>query len=254
MTDGPSGRRPGKRGGGRDGDGADIRFYGRRKGHTLRDGPRQRLAERLPQLTIDISQPPPADLRTLFPRPVVDVYLEIGFGTGEHIVWQAGQHPDIGYIGAEPFLNGLSRFVAQAEAAGVDNISIHPEDGRPLLDWLPPASIGRAYVLYPDPWPKRRHLSRRFINDENLARLARVLRPQAELLVATDIGDYVRSSLSAVFRQGSFHWLADTAADWRQKSPWWPETRYESKARNEGRRSAYLRLRRLAPAADGGPG
>ncbi len=158
MTDGPSGRRPGKRGGGRDGDGADIRFYGRRKGHTLRDGPRQRLAERLPQLTIDISQPPPADLRTLFPRPVVDVHLEIGFGTGEHIVWQAGQHPDIGYIGAEPFLNGLSRFVAQADDAGVDNISIHPEDGRPLLDWLPSASIGRAYVLYPDPWPKRRHL------------------------------------------------------------------------------------------------
>ena len=218
----------------------DRQFYGRRKGHTLRPRQQERLAVRLPELRLDLQGSPPTSLSALFPVPVNEFWLEVGFGGGEHLIHQAVSNPGVGLLGAEPFINGLSRMVQQLDAAGARNVRIHDDDARFLLKWLPPESISRAFILYPDPWPKRRHHRRRFVSAENLALLARVMKPGASLTVATDIPDYVRTTLIAIFSEGSFRWTAEVPEDWRKKNPDWPETRYEEKAKAAGRVSAYL--------------
>jgi tRNA (guanine-N7-)-methyltransferase len=177
------------------------------------------------------------DLASLFENR--EVWLEIGFGGGEHMVHQAVLRPDIGIIGCEPYINGVAMLLGKIRDAGCDNIRIHPGDVRDLFDVLPDASISRAFLLYPDPWPKKRHHRRRFVTPEHLEPLARVLRPGAMFRVATDIPDYVRQALFEIPRHG-FTWTAEQPGDWREAWPDWHSTRYEQKALREGRVPHYL--------------
>ncbi|MFP4044311.1 MAG: tRNA (guanine(46)-N(7))-methyltransferase TrmB [Rhodosalinus sp.] len=222
-------------------------FYGRIHGKALKPNQLRWLEEDLPRLSpgpVGRDENPERrllDLKALFGgRPV---WLEVGFGGGEHIVHQAASNPEVGIIGAEPFVNGVAMALGKIRKAGVANVRIHAGDVRDLFDVLPVASIARAFVLYPDPWPKARHHRRRFVTPEHLEPLARVMAPGAILRVATDIPDYVRQTLEEVPRHG-FHWLAQGPQDWRR--PWedWLPTRYERKALREGRRPHYLTFRR----------
>ena len=223
-------------------------FYGRIHGKTLRDGQKVWLDEDLAALSPgpvsweDNPERAPLDLGGLFGgRPL---WLEVGFGGGEHLVHQAAAHPEVGIIGCEPFVNGVAMLLGKIRAAAVDNLAVHPGDVRDLFDVLPEASVVKAFVLYPDPWPKKRHHRRRFVTPEYLAPLHRVMAPGAELRIATDIADYVRQALEEVPRAG-FAWAAERPADWRQ--PWadWLSTRYEQKALREGRAPHYLTFHRL---------
>ena len=222
-------------------------FYGRLKGKTLKPSQKTYLAEDLAALSpgpVGWDENPdrnPIDLGTLFGgKPV---WLEIGFGGGEHLVHQAQANPGIGIIGAEPYINGVAMLLGKIRRAGVANLAIHPGDARDLFDVLPDASVERAFLLYPDPWPKKRHHRRRFVTPEHLSPLARVLKPGAMFRVATDIPDYVRQTLEEVPKAG-FEWLAENPGDWRD--PWkdWLPTRYEKKALREGRTPHYLTFRR----------
>lgn len=223
-------------------------FYGRIHGKTLKQNQKVYLDEDLAQLSpgpVDWEENPerkPLDLDARFGgRPV---WLEVGFGGGEHMVHQAAQNPDVGIIGAEPYINGVAMLLGKIRQAGVTNLAVYPGDARDLMDVLPDRSISRAFLLYPDPWPKKRHHRRRFVTQEHLLPLARVLQPGAIFRVATDIPDYVRQTLEEVPRAG-FEWLAERPADWRE--PWgdWISTRYEQKALREGRVPHYLTFRRL---------
>ncbi|MDR3375390.1 MAG: tRNA (guanine(46)-N(7))-methyltransferase TrmB [Ancalomicrobiaceae bacterium] len=221
-------------------------FYGRRKGKPLRKGHAHLVETLLPSLSLDLGQPAPADLRALFSVPVDDVWMESGFGGGEHLLNLAEANPGIGLIGAEPFVNGMAKLLAIIDARPdlARRIRLHAADAVPLLDWLPEASLGRFYLLYPDPWPKTRHWKRRFVGEDNLARLARVLRPEAEFRFASDWAPYVDWTLQRVPEHTGFRWLAETSQDWKQPWAGWPGTRYEAKALREGRVPAYLRFRR----------
>lgn len=222
-------------------------FYGRLKGKSLRRNQEEWLAEDLTALSpgaVDWDVNPdraPIDLHRLFGGR--EVWLEIGFGGGEHMVHQALRNPDVGVIGCEPYINGVAMLLGKIRQAGVDNLAVYPGDVRNLFDVLPEASIGRAFLLYPDPWPKKRHNRRRFVTPEYLEPLTRVLKPGAEFRMATDIPDYVRQTLQQVPRFG-FGWMAEGPVDWR--APWadWPSTRYEQKALRENRVPHYLTFRK----------
>ena len=223
-------------------------FYGRRKGQHLKASQERYLAEDLAALSpgpVDWDVNPdrvPLDLAALFQGR--ETWLEIGFGGGEHLVHQAATHSDVGIIGCEPYINGVAMLLGKIRSAGVENLRVYPGDARDLFDVLPDASISKAFLLYPDPWPKARHHRRRFVTPEHLEPLARVLKPGAVFRVATDIPDYVRQTLIEVPRAG-FEWLAEGASDWRV--PWgdWLSTRYEQKALREGRVPHYLTFRKL---------
>lgn len=215
----------------------------------MRPGRRRLLAELLPRLKIDISTDR-IDPATLFARPVDDVWLEVGFGGGEHLAEQARLHPGVGLIGCEPFINGVSKLLGEIERDGLEeNIRIHDDDARDLIDLLPDASIGRAFVLFADPWPKARHSGRRFIGPENLDRLARVMKDGAELRLASDQMPLIRWMLFHTASHPDFQWLARGPRDWRVRPADWPPTRYEAKALDKGITSAYLTFRRLPRAA-----
>ncbi|MEM1345188.1 MAG: tRNA (guanosine(46)-N7)-methyltransferase TrmB [Pseudomonadota bacterium] len=224
-------------------------FHGRRKGKPLRPGHERLLAEALGPLALpDVGwdenpKRRPLDLGARFGS--APVWLEIGFGGGEHLRHQAAENPDVGLIGAEPFINGVAMLLAAIERAGLTNIALHPGDARDLLDVLPEAAITRVFLLYPDPWPKKRHRKRRFLQAGNLDALARVMAPGAHLRFATDIEDYVGHALEAIHAHPAFTWTAERAADWRTPWPDWPGTRYEAKALREGRRPHYLTFQRL---------
>lgn len=225
-------------------DHPDGSFFGRRVGKPLREQRRQRFEAALGRLGLDLAQPAPADLAALFTAPVDEVWLEIGFGGGEHLLHEARRLPRTGFLGVEPFVNSLAKAAVDVDAAGLDNVRLHDDDAVPLLDWLPPASLDGIYQLYPDPWPKRRHWKRRFVNAGTIARFARVLRPGACYRFASDIDTYVEWTLSRFAASPDFEWTARRAADWRE--PWqpWSGTRYEAKALREGRRGHYLEFRR----------
>jgi len=174
---------------------------------------------------------------------VREIWLEIGFGSGEHLLWQAEHHSDIGFIGCEPFINGMASLLGAVEDRGLTNIRVHDGDARDALAWLPEASIGRIFILFPDPWPKLRHRKRRLVS-ETVPALARVLKQGGDIRFASDDGDYAAQALLAFQAGGQFDWLAERAGDWRMRPQDWPETRYERKAVSDGRRSAYLRFRR----------
>lgn len=174
----------------------DRRFYGRRKGRPLRKGQQQLIDTLLPRLAIALPNAGKLDPKALFPRNTAQVWLEIGFGGGEHLAEQARANRDVGLIGCEVFLNGIATLLAQVSAGGLDNVRVYPEDARDLLDALPDASLDRVFLLFPDPWPKRRHADRRFIQPANLDLLARLMKPGAEFRVASDDPTYVGWALA----------------------------------------------------------
>lgn len=219
-------------------------FYGRRHGKTLRQSQKGYLADDLGTLRprgITLDENPartPIDPAAIFgdDRPV---WLEVGFGGGEHMVAMAARYPDIGIIGCEPFINGVAMLLGKIRAAGVSNVSVHPGDARDLMDVLPDASVARAFLNYPDPWPKARHHRRRFVTPEHLVPLYRVMAPGAEFRVATDIPDYMRQTLEEVPKAG-FTLVSDGPVAWDD----WHSTRYEQKALREGRVPHYATFRR----------
>ena len=222
-------------------------FYGRRKGKHLKSSQEGYLDQDLAALSpgpVDWDVNPdrtPLDLQGLFGgKPV---WLEIGFGGGEHMVHQAAQNPDVGIIGCEPYINGVAMLLGKIRKAKVDNLAVYPGDVRDMFDVLPEGSIDRAFLLYPDPWPKARHHRRRFVTPEHLEPLVRVLKPGAIFRVATDIPDYVRQTLEQVPGHG-FEWLAEGPDDWRVAWDDWISTRYEKKALREGRVPHYLTFRK----------
>ena len=208
----------------------------------MRDGRRRLVDEELPRLRMPVG--PLENLQSLFSDPVSDVWLEIGFGAGEHLIHQAEANPHIGFIGAEPFINGVARVLAEAEKKSLHNIRIHDDDARPLLERLPAASIGRVFLLFSDPWPKTRHHKRRFVNAANLDALARILKPGGEFRFASDDAGFVRWALAATLAHDGLDWTAKGPADWRERPPDAIATRYETKALTEGRNCVYLRFQR----------
>jgi tRNA (guanine-N7-)-methyltransferase len=231
-------RRPGD-----DKEGSQRAFFGRRKGHPLKPRQAALFDTLLPQIALDLAMPAPADLRTLFGN-VDDVRLEIGFGGAEHLIAQAKANPRSGFIGSDAFVNAIGKALTAIDADKLGNIRLHFGDASALLDWLPAGALARVDLLYPDPWPKRRHWKRRFIQDDSLARLARILQPGGELRFATDIADYAAWALARVLCSKDFIWTAERADDWRRPWPDFSGTRYEAKAKREGRVPAYFMFRR----------
>jgi len=219
-------------------------FFGRRKGHALRPRQVALFDTLLPRLALDTQGKAPRDPRAIFQPGIEDVRLEIGFGGGEHLVAEAIAQPRTGFIGSDAFVNALGKVLTSIEAQQIQNIRLHFGDALHLIDWLPAASLARIDLLYPDPWPKRRHWKRRFIQDDNLRRLARILRPGGELRFATDIADYASWTLARVLRSEDFSWTAERADDWHRPWPGFTGTRYEAKAKREGRVPCYLIFRR----------
>ena len=216
-------------------------LHGRRAGRPLRTAQRARYDRVLPGLEIDLEDlGPDVPVGTLFGAGVTEARMEIGFGGGEHLAAEAERHPGIGFIGCEPFRNGIAKLLDLVEACGLDNLRLHAGDAADVLDRLPEACLTQVDLLYPDPWPKRRQRKRRFIGDANMGRLARALRPGAEFRFATDIDDYAGWGVAHVLRSRFFAWRAEMAQDWR--CPWqpWSSTRYEAKAIREGRPPVYL--------------
>jgi tRNA (guanine-N7-)-methyltransferase len=221
-------------------------FFGRRKGHRLRSHQANLIEHLLPHLAIDIATPAPSDLATLFNPKVESVRLEIGFGGGEHLIAEALAFPQCGFIGCEPYVNGMAKILKQIEAHNIGNIKLFAGDATELLAWAPPRSLDRVDLIHPDPWPKRRHWKRRFVQDLNVKAMARVLKPSGEFRFVCDIDDYVGWTLAHLARSPDFAWLAERAADWRLPWDGYTLTRYGEKAAREGRRAAYLRFSRTA--------
>src|ERR1700685_2878626 len=218
----------------------DRAFFGRRKGHKLRPHQARLIETLLPRLAIDLNRPAPAELGPMFPIPVDNIQLEVGVGGGEYLIAQAQERPRTGFIGIEPFVNGMAKALAAIEGGNLQNIRLHFDDAVNLMAWLPLSSLARIDLIHPDPWPKRRHWKRRFVQDATVAGLARVLKAGGEFRFVSDIDDYCAWTLTHLLRAPEFVWTAERAPDWR--TPWadYTMTRYGRKAEREGRRAAYL--------------
>jgi tRNA (guanine-N7-)-methyltransferase len=219
-------------------------FFGRRKGHKLRSRQAGLLETLLPRLALDLSRPAPLELHALFPVPVSDIQLEIGFGGGENMVAQAAARPLTGFVGVEPFVNGMAKALWAIETNGLQNIRLHFDDAAGLLAWLPDASLARVELIHPDPWPKRRHWKRRFVQDATIAQFARILRRNGDLRFVTDVAGYAAWTLQRLLRSGDFEWTARCADDWRKPWPDFTGTRYHAKASREERPPCFLVFRR----------
>jgi tRNA (guanine-N7-)-methyltransferase len=219
-------------------------FFGRRKSHRLSPRRSELFDTLLPKLAIDVSATAPDDLSALFVQEVDAVRLEIGFGGGEHLIAEARRLPSTGFIGIEPFVNGMAKALSRIAADRLANIRLYHGDATDLLAWIPDATISCVDLLYPDPWPKRRHWKRRFVQDTSLKEIARVLQDKGEFRFATDWADYAAWTLVRVMRSPELEWTATKADDWRL--PWrdFSQTRYGAKAAHAGRRSCYLVFRR----------
>src|ERR1700689_180932 len=220
-------------------------FFGRRKGHKLRAHQADLIEHLLPRLALQIDsadRPGPAEL---FDPPVDAVRLEIGFGGGEHLIAEARAFPQSGFIGCEPYINGMAKILTQIEAHNIGNIRLFAGDAVELLAWAPPHSLARIDLIHPDPWPKRRHWKRRFVQDTTIAAVARTLKPNGEFRFVSDIDDYCAWTLAHLSRSPDFVWTAGRASDWRL--PWsdYTMTGYGRKAEREGPHAAYLRFRKL---------
>src|SRR5271157_3358088 len=218
------------------------RLYGRSRGKALRAGQERLLAEALPLFSIG---PEALAAGPAFAAPPREVWLEIGFGAGEHLIEQAKANPDVGVVGCEPFLNGVAAALAGLEREHLSNVRLRRGDAQALLEAAPDGFFSRVFVLYPDPWPKRRHHKRRVIAHAMVEALARVVKPGGELRFVTDIDDYAGWTLRRFIASPHFRWTASSAADWRTPWPDWGQTRYEAKARRAGRASVYLTFVRL---------
>ena len=215
-------------------------LYGRRKGKKLRSHQAGLVSQTLPQLSIDCSKP--VEIAALFSEERDDFRMEIGFGGAEHLVHEADRQRDIGYIGCEPFINGVAKLLSQIEDRGLTNIRLHHGDARDVLLRLPDASLSRVDVLYPDPWPKWRQRKRRFLSEQNIAEIGRVLKPGSVFRFATDIDDYAGWVLARILKSSVWTWQeAQTGMrPWQEAWDHWPGTRYEAKAFREGRKPVYL--------------
>ena len=218
-------------------------FFGRRKGHRLKPQQAALFDTLLPRLALDLAAPAPA-LADLFEATVRELRLEIGFGGGEHLIAEAERNPQSGFIGVEPFENGMAKALSAIAARGLKNIRLHFGDAIHVLDWLPAGSIARLDLLYADPWPKRRHWKRRFVKDATVEIMAGVLKPGGTFRFATDWPDYAAWTLQHLMRSSDFEWTAERADDWRLPWPEFTSTRYEAKAKREGRMPCYLVFRR----------
>jgi tRNA (guanine-N7-)-methyltransferase len=227
---------------GREGPARARTLYGRSRGKTLRAGQERLLAEALPRFSIAPEEL--AEGRAFTPTPR-EVWLEIGFGAGEHLIEQAKANPDVGVVGCEPFLNGIVAVLAGLKRENISNVRLRRGDAQAVINAVPDAFFSRVFLLYPDPWPKRRHHKRRVVSPSLTAALARVMRRGAELRFVTDIDDYAGWTLSRFLASPHFRWAAVRADDWCRPWPGWRPTRYEAKARFDGRRSVYLTFVRL---------
>jgi tRNA (guanine-N7-)-methyltransferase len=227
-------------------------FFGRRKGHKLRPHQADLIAHLLQRLALDISGPQPSGLSSWFDPPVDEVRLEIGFGGGEHLIAEAQAYPTIGFIGCEPYVNGMAKILALIEASGMSNIRLFAGDASELLAFLPPRSLSRIDLIHPDPWPKRRHWKRRFVQDATIAAMARVLKTGGEFRFVSDIDDYCAWTLAHFARAPDFLWAAERASDWREPWPNHTMTRYGRKAEREGRTATYLEFRKIGEQGGSG--
>ena len=234
---------------GRGAEEGDLAFrsyslYGRRVGRPLRQLRQELLETLLPALQIDVPENGTFDPRALFDSDVQQVWLEIGAGNGEHAAWQAAQNPSVGYMAVEPFVNGVASLLAMVEERGLTNVRVLMGDVRPLLEVLAADSIDRSFVLFPDPWPKRRHWRRRIISPGVIDHLAHAMKPGTDLRVGTDDVAYLVWILRLLRANPDFRWQAQAADDWRIQPEDWPETKFEARGRDAGRPSTYLSLRR----------
>jgi tRNA (guanine-N7-)-methyltransferase len=227
------------------GDDSERAFFGRRKGHKLRQHQADLVEHLLPHLALELAQGTAANASDIFDPPVAELRLEIGFGGGEHLAAEALRFPTTGFVGCEPYVNGMAKILAQIEAHNIGNIRLFAGDAAELLAWLPQASLSRIDLIHPDPWPKRRHWKRRFVQDKTIAAMARVLKAGGEFRFVCDIDDYCAWTLSHLARSPDFLWLAERADDFRQPWEGYTMTRYGRKAAREGRKAAYLRFRRV---------
>jgi tRNA (guanine-N7-)-methyltransferase len=220
-------------------------LFGRRKGHKLRAHQADLIEHLLPRLSLDIAGPSTPDLADLFDPRADEIRLEIGFGGGEHLIAEACAFAKVGFIGCEPYVNGMAKILTQIEAHNIGNVRLFAGDATELLAWLPPHSLSRIDLIHPDPWPKRRHWKRRFVQDATVNAMARVLKPDGEFRFVSDIDDYCAWTLALLARSPDFVWTAERADDWRL--PWadYTMTRYGRKAEREGRHAAYLKFRRV---------
>jgi tRNA (guanine-N7-)-methyltransferase len=223
---------------------AQRAFFGRRKGHKLRAHQADLIAQLLPALSLDILSPRPDSLSELFGAPLDAIRLEIGFGGGEHLIAEAQAFANTGFIGCEPYVNGMAKILTLIEANNIPNIRLFAGDAAELLAWLPANSLTRIDLIHPDPWPKRRHWKRRFVQDTTIAAMARALKSQGEFRFVCDIADYCAWTLSHFMRASDFVWTAERAVDWREPWPDYTMTRYGRKAAREGREAAYLIFRK----------
>ncbi|MEE8294323.1 MAG: tRNA (guanosine(46)-N7)-methyltransferase TrmB [Sphingomonadales bacterium] len=223
------------------------KFYGRRMGQTLSARKRRLLEEVLPKVSIapDDFSKKPLDPLNLFDFPPKETWLEIGFGKGEHLAAQARANPDVGFIGCEPFINGVAGLVTKIYEEGLKNIRILADDARPLIDALPDKSIARVFLLHPDPWPKTRHARRRFVSPPNLDRLARIMKKGAELRIGTDHPVYKTWTMRQMQNRPDFNWTARRASDWQTQPEDWPDTRYQAKAHASEVKCAYFTFLRV---------
>lgn len=221
-------------------------IYGRKTGPRLRAGRKLALAEGLETFGFALPRDGSIDLLSLFGGSVSKIWLEIGFGGGEHLLARALAHPEVGFIGVEPFVAGVAQLVAGCRDHGVSNVRVLVDDARLLLRALPDAAIERAFILFPDPWPKTRHHKRRIVNLDTIAELARVMRPGGVLELATDDPPYSRWMLAVLIQTPQFAWLAERSAEWRQRPADGVETRYARKALAAGRMPVYLQAERVA--------
>jgi tRNA (guanine-N7-)-methyltransferase len=220
-------------------------FFGRRKGHKLRPHQAQLIEYLLPRLALDVGKPAPSALTALFDPKVEFVRLEIGFGGGEHLVAEAQASPRTGFIGCEPYINGMAKILAQIESQDIHNIRLFAGDAVELLAWAPANSLARIDLIHPDPWPKRRHWKRRFVQDNTVDAMARVLEQRGEFRFVCDIDEYVAWTLHHLMRSRDLVWTAERADDWRLPWAGYTMTRYGRKAMREGRRATYLRFARV---------
>jgi tRNA (guanine-N7-)-methyltransferase len=226
-------------------DRAPRAFFGRRKGHALKPRQAALFDTLLPRVALGLERPAPSDLRMLFSPAAECVRLEIGFGGAEHLIAQAQAEPRIGFIGSDSFVNAVGKALAAIDAHKLTNVLLHFGDASELLDWLPRHSLVRIDLLYPDPWPKRRHWKRRFVQDESLKRLGRVLARGGEFRFATDVPSYADHVLMRVLRSPDFVWTAQRLDDWREPWSGYVGTRYEEKAKREGRVPMYFVFRKI---------
>lgn len=223
-------------------------LHGRRRARRLPPSQKILLERLLPEVEIALPpEPQQLDPAQIFGAWAEEIWIEVGFGKGEHLLWQAVRNPSVGFIACEPFINGVAALLAGIERDGIKNIRIYVGDAAELIQMLPPASLSRAFILFPDPWPKKRHNKRRFVSQANLAILAEKLCDGAELRIATDHQDYCRWAVQNLDRNQAFEWLANSPEDWRHRTADWPATRYEQKALRKAAKCAYLRYRRCAP-------